>query len=119
MPDLRSTGACDQAIYADFVDGRLVYLSYEVAPSSVGEVIVALKGKFGEPSESANGTFTWRNSVGYLMVMNITAPGPNGSVKYLATSITSSLNDRGQGKDIGLQEHPFSIHKPQGTPRAS
>jgi hypothetical protein len=88
-----------QGIFANFVDGRLVHLSYGVNPFA-SEIVVELKKKFGEPTESANGTFTWRNSVGYLTVTNITAPGPNGSVKYLATIVTSSLNDRGEGKDI-------------------
>ena len=88
-----------QGINADFVDGRLVMLMYGVAPF-VDQVIMALKVKFGEPTESTKDSATWRNSIGYLTVSYDTAPCPNGSVKHLATSITSSLNDRGGGKDI-------------------
>lgn len=88
-----------QGIFADFVDDRLVTLTYGVQPFP-DQVIVALKRKFGEPSESANGTTVWRNSVGYLSVVPDIGPGPNGTGVPLALRITSSLNDRGESKDI-------------------
>lgn len=88
-----------QGIFADFVDDRLVTLDYGVPPFS-DQVIVALKKKFGEPSESANGTFTWKNSIGSLSVLRDIGPGSKGSGVPLALHIISSLNDRGDDKDI-------------------
>jgi hypothetical protein len=92
---------CDaQGIFADFVDGRLVYLSYGVSPFNAPEIVATLTKKFGEPNESTKPAAIWRNSVGYLSVSELVVPGPNGSKKYIATRIDSSLNDRGEGKDI-------------------
>jgi hypothetical protein len=88
-----------QGIFADFVDDQLVTLAYGVPPFP-DQVIAALKKKFGEPSESANGTVVWRNSVGYLSVGPDIGHGPNGAGLPLALRITSSLNDRGESKDI-------------------
>lgn len=89
-----------QGISANFVDGRLVYLSYGVSPGASEEIIVTLKKKFGEPSESTKRSATWRNSVGYLFVSETVVPGPDGSTKDVATNVASSLNDRGRDKDI-------------------
>ena len=89
-----------QGILANFVDGRLVYLSYGVSPGASQEIIVTLKKKFGEPSALTKRSATWRNSVGYLYVSEMVVPGPDGSTKDIATNIDSSLNDRGEGKDI-------------------
>jgi hypothetical protein len=89
-----------QGISANFIDGRLVYLSYGVSPGASEEIIETLKKKFGEPSESTKHSATWRNSVGYLFVSETVVRGPGGSAKDIATGIASSLNDRGEGKDI-------------------
>jgi hypothetical protein len=89
-----------QGIVADFFDGRLVYLLYGVSHGASEEIIATLKKKFGEPSESTKRSATWRNSVGYLAVSETVVPGPDGSARDIATSIPSSLNDRGQRKDI-------------------
>jgi hypothetical protein len=89
-----------QGIFADFVGDRLVYLSYGVNPGLSDQIVSALKKKFGEPIESTKRTTTWRNSVGYLSVSDMAVPGPGGTAKDLATSVTSSLNDRGESKDI-------------------
>jgi hypothetical protein len=89
-----------QGIFANFVDERMVSLSYGVAPGHSGEIIEALKKKFGEPKESTEHSATWRNSVGYLLVSETVVPSPDGSKQDIATLITSSLNDGGGGKDI-------------------
>jgi hypothetical protein len=91
---------CDaQGITANFFDERLIDLSYGVAPFSSAEIISSLKQKFGEPTESNKPSATWRNSVGYLSVSEITLPGSNGVAKPIATIIESALNDKGGSKD--------------------
>lgn len=89
-----------QGISANFVDGRLVYLVYGVSPGSAQEIIVALKAKFGEPTETKGESATWKNSVGYLFVSEVFVPGGDGSAKDIATNVISSVNDSGQRKDI-------------------
>ncbi len=89
-----------QGIFANFVDGRLVYLMYGVNPASSKTIIDALKAKFGEPSEATEKSATWRNSVGYLYVSETSVPGSDGRPRNIATSIVSALNDKGQSKDI-------------------
>jgi hypothetical protein len=93
---------CDaQGISAEFVDDQLVYLSYGVRPFSTKEIITALKSKFGTPTEETEKSATWRNSVGYLWVDEVSVPGRNGvGAMEIATAIVSALNDKGQNKDI-------------------
>jgi hypothetical protein len=71
-----------------------------MAPGHFGEIIEALKKKFGEPRESSERFAAWRNSVGYLLVSETVVPSPDGSKQDIATLITSSLSDGGEGKDI-------------------
>jgi hypothetical protein len=89
-----------QGISANFVDGRLVYLVYGVSPGSAKQIIGLLKTKFGEPTETKEKSATWRNSVGYLFVSEVTVPVGDGPPKDVATNIISAVNDSGQGKDI-------------------
>jgi hypothetical protein len=96
-----ATIECDsQGILANFFDGRLVSLSYGVSVGSVEEIIKTLKKKYGEPSEATDKSAKWKNSIGYLSVSDMAVPGQNGSVKSVATVVTSALNDSGQSKDI-------------------
>ena len=65
-----------QGKFADFVDSRLVRLSYDVSLGSADKIIAVLKQKYGEPTKSREnpnlkGTLssaTWKNSVGSLTV---------------------------------------------------
>jgi hypothetical protein len=41
-----------QGIFADFVDGRMVSLTYGVFPNSSAQIIEVLKTKFGTPTET-------------------------------------------------------------------
>ncbi len=103
---------CDaQGVTASFFDGLLVDLSYGVTPFHAGEIISVLKKKFGEPSESTKPSATWKNSVGYLSVSEITLPAPDGHAKPIATVIESTLNDRGGSKDtliLGAKTPPYA-----------
>jgi hypothetical protein len=76
-----------QGIAADFVDGTLVSLTYGVMLG--GEVVASLKAKYGEPARQGD-LFSWKNSIGSLTV----------STSGLTTSITSSLNNKGEKNDI-------------------
>jgi hypothetical protein len=89
-----------QGIFANFVDGRLVYLMYGVNPASSKMIIEALKSKYGEPTETAERSATWRNSIGYLYVSETSIPGSDGHARNIATSVVSALNDSGKSKDI-------------------
>jgi hypothetical protein len=89
-----------QGISANFVDGRLVYLSYGVSPGSAKEIIGVLRTKFGEPTEATEKSATWRNSAGYLLVSETFVPGADGHARDIATNIVSAVNDSGQSKDI-------------------
>jgi hypothetical protein len=89
-----------QGLSANFVDGRLVYLMYGVTPGSWKEIIAVLKTKFGEPTEVAHQSATWKNSVGYLTVSDSAIKDANGVLHALGTHIVSALNDTGQRKDI-------------------
>ena len=89
-----------QGIFANFVDGRLVYLQCGVNPFSAKEIIGVLKAKFGAPTEATERSATWRNSVGYLSVSETFVPRQDGPPQDIATNITSAVNDKGQGKDI-------------------
>ena len=75
-----------QGLSAKFVDGRLVYLTYGVTPGSQKEIIEILKTKFGEPTEVAAKSATWRNSVGYLYVSDSGVRDAGGSLHALGTS---------------------------------
>lgn len=77
----------EEGIFADFVDDIIVKLTYGVVAGD--GILPALKAKYGEPTREGN-SFVWKNSVGRLYV------GTSG----LTTSITSSLNDKGENKDI-------------------
>jgi hypothetical protein len=76
-----------EGIFADFVNDIMVSLTYGVVDGD--GILPALKAKYGEPTREGN-SFVWKNSVGRLYV------GTSG----LTTSITSSLNDKGENKDI-------------------
>lgn len=89
-----------QGLSGTFVDGRLVYLMYGVTPGSWKDIIAVLKTKFGEPTEVAEKSATWRNSVGYLYVSDTAVKDANGHLHALGTHIISALNDSGQSKDI-------------------
>jgi hypothetical protein len=89
-----------QGIFANFVDGRLVYLMYGLNPASSRTIIGALKSKFGEPTETTEKSATWKNSVGYLSVSETSIPGSDGHPRNIATSVVSALHDGGQTKDI-------------------
>ena len=89
-----------QGIFANFVDDRLFYLMYGVTPGSSRLIIETLKKKFGEPNDSSEQSTTCKNSIGYLNVSEAVVPGSDGSVKHIATSVVSALNDKGEGKDI-------------------
>jgi hypothetical protein len=73
---------------------------YGVTPGSQKEIIEILKTKFGEPTEVAAKSATWRNSVGYLYVSDSGVRDAGGSLHALGTSIVSALKDSGQSKDI-------------------
>jgi hypothetical protein len=92
-----------RGIFADFVDERLVCLRYSVSMGSAEKVIAALAKKYGEPSQTTKSSgsassATWKNSVGYLTVMDIWVTGNH--VLDSSTDITSGLNDAGESKDI-------------------
>jgi hypothetical protein len=87
-----------QGIFADFVDGRMVRLRYDVSLGSAEEIITSLRGKYGEPAEATKTSATWKNSVGYLRVSNVW--GPPGHPLDSYTEIVSALNDAGRSADI-------------------
>lgn len=89
-----------QGIFASFVDDRLVYLMYGVNPASSKTIIEALKSKYGEQTETAERSATWRNSVGYLYVSETSVPGSDRQARHIATSVVSAVNDSGKSKDI-------------------
>jgi hypothetical protein len=89
-----------QGIFANFIDDRLVYLMYGVNPGSSKPIIEALKTKYGEPTEIAERSATWRNSVGYLYVSEMSVPGSDGHARHIATSVVSAVNGGGKSKDI-------------------
>jgi len=94
---------CDaQGIFANFIDGRLTRLTYGLAPGGASTIIGVLKSKFGEPTETnkAGTSATWRNSVGYLDVSELSLSGADGHPRYIRTSVISASNDSGLSKDI-------------------
>ncbi len=87
-----------QGIMAQFVDGRLVYVSYGVQYGALDKIVEALKTKYGPPTSTGENNAQWQNSVGYLAVMQIATTQPDGNtVGY--TAIISALNGH-TGKDI-------------------
>ena len=81
-----------QGIFANFVDGRLVYLSYGLSPYNSSEILNALKAKFGEPTERTQTSFTWKNSSGYLSVMSVSVRDRDGTVKSIARAASMDIS---------------------------